>query len=304
MWFMPSINDAEQVGNDIANVVRHTRKLQSIFAKETTYLIIFAVFSASVILPVLENLFGVINPSPLLVIAVLVIHLILAAFAVRGTILFRELANLTDVNELEDVSNLLIGQNHEIKRLKSENIAINASLAFLRGFAIPARQYNLESDIQQLVSPLILEKERVLAFAPTAIYDFCLHLYDRGAGQLQVKWRVCHAELEANRWDRSWRPGQGHAGVAYANNNILITGDVSRNPAYTSPNADHRIRDNQYYRSCLSIAISGTDTEDPYGVLTITSNSIDQFNEDFRPLCEIYRLILSTYLTLYHSRVT
>lgn len=296
--------NAETLLAEIEPAIRHTRSLQALVASETSGLVIFAVVLVSVVLPLIEGVLGTLITPPNLGIwvAVIGIHATLAAFTIRGTLHFRDVMKLVDINKLEDIMELLNTQNKEIKTLKSQYIAIHASLTFLREFLVSTKPYDLEKDMANLLSPLVREKERILGFQSEAFHNFCLNIFNPNTQKLEVKWRDCHPIIEIDRKDRSWGIGEGHIGLAYARNAILITGDASDNPVYTSANPEDRDRDNRYYRSFVSIAITSPDSRQPIGVLAITSNVTNQFNEDFRLLCEIYRVIVSTYLNLWSSR--
>jgi hypothetical protein len=116
----------------------------------------------------------------------------------------------------------------------------------------------------------------------TELFDFAVYLHDPDSGLLQNVWRFKHDQHPGGKLGRSWAPGQGHVGKAFADRCSKVTGDTSRPEASallaTTP-ACTREYDGATYRAFASFPIGPAAASDaPIGVLTASSNVVDRFN--------------------------
>jgi hypothetical protein len=308
---------SEMQKGDLQAIVRNVRTIQSALARENSLFVFITTFMASVAFPITESLLAAANLglSGFVWAFIIGLHAMFAVTSIAGVNGLRKIANIVDVNTVESLAALIDQQDRldrQNKTVLSQGIAVKASLVFLRGFLLMPTERTLADDIEQIMKPLIESRNQTLGFTkPDAIYSFTLYLYAKELDLLQVKWRE-YDKQRLKPLNRTWKPGKGHAGIAFSREDVLITSDPSQ-----LPNGDH-IQDNLfiddperdllYYRSFISIPITSAKlvpnsdrVEKPIGVLTITSSDSGQFNDQYRPVARIYGLILSTYLSICHS---
>ena len=109
-------------------------------------------------------------------------------------------------------------------------------------------------------------------------WNFAIYL-PNAAGDLECAAcrRPIRAEEEAAH--RSWRPGEGHVGIAFQTQREIVAGDTSEPEAqalFDAPDGLRRSDDRVRYRSIASIPIRLTG-EQPVGILVATSDVPQRF---------------------------
>jgi GAF domain-containing protein len=118
-------------------------------------------------------------------------------------------------------------------------------------------------------------------------WNFAIYMYASTAGNLECVAcrRPIRAEEEAPH--RSWKPGEGHVGIAFRTQREIVAGDTSEPEAqalFDAPDPLRRDDDRDRYRSIASIPIRLAG-EEPIGILVATSDVAKRFrlhepNED------------------------
>ena len=111
-------------------------------------------------------------------------------------------------------------------------------------------------------------------------WNFAIYLYDSGMGCLTciACRRPIRAEEEAPH--RSWKPGEGHIGIAFQMRREIVAGDTSEPEAralFDAPEANRHEDDRERYRSIASLPIRLAGDE-PLGILVATSDVPDRFH--------------------------
>jgi GAF domain-containing protein len=110
-------------------------------------------------------------------------------------------------------------------------------------------------------------------------WNFAIYVYDPSAGALDCAAcrRPIRAEEEAQH--RSWKPGEGHVGIAFQTEREIVAGDTSEPEAqalFDAPDQLRRDDDRGRYRSIASIPIRLAG-EKPIGILVATSDVAKRF---------------------------
>lgn len=111
-------------------------------------------------------------------------------------------------------------------------------------------------------------------------WNFAIYLYDAGDNRLNCKAcrRPIRAEEEAPH--RSWKPGEGHVGIAFQTKREIVAGDTSEPEAralFDGPDPTMRDVDRARYRSIASIPISLANAS-PVGIVVATSDTPGRFH--------------------------
>lgn len=109
-------------------------------------------------------------------------------------------------------------------------------------------------------------------------WNFAIYLENtEGSLECVACRRPIRAEEEAPH--RSWRPGEGHVGIAFQAEREIVAGDTSESEAqalFDAPDGLRRGDDRERYRSIASIPIRLTG-EKPVGILVATSDVAQRF---------------------------
>jgi hypothetical protein len=120
----------------------------------------------------------------------------------------------------------------------------------------------------------LLSDQRAALFGYGALDHHNFVIYLRDGDVLKQCARESHAAIRG--YGRSWRVGQGHVGLAVAKRLLMVSGDI-RNTAAWVP-SEERPTDRAHYVSAVSVPFSfRTSSDDPEGVLIVTSNRVDHF---------------------------
>ncbi|MCH5508864.1 GAF domain-containing protein [Pseudomonas syringae] len=149
---------------------------------------------------------------------------------------------------------------------------------------------------------LHLAKHRVPLFGYTgdSLYNIALYLHNKESDELFIMWRMHDDRLSTS--DRRWKPGMGHVGLAFIQQEAKICHDIFQstelaNSSTNDPSDQHK------YRSFLSIPITdsfGSDSgKRPLGVLVFTSSSAGQFDWERD---KIFTLTVVKLLSIYIER--
>jgi len=125
---------------------------------------------------------------------------------------------------------------------------------------------------------VVVSEKTVLFGMDSDRWNFAIYL-PNPAGSLEciACRRPIRAEEEAPH--RSWRPGEGHVGIAFQTQREIVAGDTSEPEAqalFDAPDALRRDDDRLRYRSIASIPIRLAG-EKPLGILVATSDVAHRF---------------------------
>jgi len=126
----------------------------------------------------------------------------------------------------------------------------------------------------------ILVAEKAILFGMDSDrWNFAIYLFDPGDGQLHCVTcrRPIRAEEEAVH--RSWKPGEGHVGIAFQTQREIVAGDTAEPEAralFDAPEPRRRGDDVDRYRSIASIPIRLAG-EVLIGILVATSDIPNRF---------------------------
>ena len=201
-----------------------------------------------------------------------------------------------DYKELDELSDTLLDemlQNSYIAR------AINLSLISLIEFIDQTKEHDeisieeITENVSNILSPIINLREYTFNFKLASYHNFAVYLIsNEDGGILKLFYRSVDDRIE--RHDRSWKPGQGHVGICYANAQIMICMDTLNSSELSGTLIDS---DRDYYRSMASTPIfKKLASKEVRGVFVVTSSLPDQFNQEVHdPLLSIISTILSIY---------
>ncbi|WP_146750250.1 hypothetical protein [Pseudomonas sp. RIT411] len=134
-----------------------------------------------------------------------------------------------------------------------------------------------EHSLTRILSHLVEHRSKLFIYQNDALYNFALYLHDRSSDELIVKWRSHDNRLKTS--NRSWKPGQGHVGLAFIQGEAKICQDITKSSelSTTSTNPSDR-----KYRSFISVPINDSgqigDGKKPLGVIVFTSDYPGQFS--------------------------
>lgn len=170
--------------------------------------------------------------------------------------------------------------------------------------SIPSEACEAGCDVDEMASdilqPMVETCEDLFQIGPGEMWNFVLYLHD-GARLNQV-WRRKHAKHPGSAIGRSWEPGQGHVGKAFADKQAKITADASI-PAVQElmkpPEPLRRDYDSAVYRSFACIPVSRPQNDSsPWGVLVATSDRAGRFDENNAEILRQAAAALASALSL------
>lgn len=116
-------------------------------------------------------------------------------------------------------------------------------------------------------------------------WNIAVYLYDSDSQVLFSIWRQKHRSHPSQEvYGRSWRPGEGHIGKAFADRASKITKDAHDpdvSELMAPPRADVRHYDDKAYRSYASVPFFDPlgRSPEPLGVIVATSNYKERFDK-------------------------
>lgn len=168
--------------------------------------------------------------------------------------------------------------------IEATTLALTFSLAALRevigGTYVPITQEDYKSALKKILTPL--SKNLPLLYGTDASkLMLTLYFWDKKSERLYISFRRKVGSIHEQK--RSWGKREGFAGQIFSTGNVVIENDI--NNAKTRPSFSHiDDADNEYYHSAIGVPVLSTndymDGEDPLGVLVLTSNEPNTFNDD------------------------
>ncbi len=288
------------------------RNAQSIISKfnNLSLKLVFATqLLVIVIFPLFELFLRQIPNIPIWVfIFIFILHAFLAGYSFWAYASIRHFMRIVEIDKIEqqyenqkreiESKNLELSlYKDEIKSSEKRSIAVSASLSVLHGLINdPINNEHKKEDVEKILAPLIKYRNEALSFTNNEFYNFAVYLYDPSNRQLYPYFRDCDNRIQ--KTNRSWRVGRGHVGIAFSQNAILISPDITQ----SNLTGDNQLStDKEYYASFISIPFVDEINEkdiDPTGVMVITSSKINHLDDQYRVIAECYQQILSLYFSV------
>ncbi len=168
--------------------------------------------------------------------------------------------------------------------IEATTLALTYSLAELRSAigdnSVPTTQEEYKAVLKKILTPL--SKNLPLLYGTDASkLMLTLYFWDKGNERLYISFRRKVGSIHEQK--RSWGRREGFAGQIFSTGNVVIENDI--NNAKTRPSFSHiDDADNEYYHSAIGVPVLSTndymDGEDPLGVLVLTSNEPNTFDDD------------------------
>ncbi|MBC2381291.1 GAF domain-containing protein [Pseudomonas sp. WS 5106] len=131
---------------------------------------------------------------------------------------------------------------------------------------------------ERILSHLVKRRTQLFGYSNDSLYNFALYMYDASSEDLYINWRSHDDRLTPS--GRRWKPGHGHVGLAFIQDQAKICADITKSSELADNNSRHN--DNHNYRSFISIPIKdsckATGGKKPLGVLVFTSSAPNQFS--------------------------
>jgi hypothetical protein len=149
-----------------------------------------------------------------------------------------------------------------------------------------------DEHVQRLLVPLTADRADALDFRSEDMHNFVVYKFNDERRKLEVFYRLCDDRIETH--NRSWGKGQGHVGIAFAQEKAIISGDVADAEEFIDRVSYQT--DKEYYSSFISVPIPDVeeDAEEPVGVFVITSSRAGQFGDEHKIVADSFALLLST----------
>ncbi|MFK7988990.1 MAG: DUF4062 domain-containing protein [Sandaracinaceae bacterium] len=160
----------------------------------------------------------------------------------------------------------------EAERLRSDALHQVLSAAGTLAVAVQRGELPREKALFHLLQLIVAQRGPLLGYRDGDRFNFVVY---RREGELLVPFARCaHHTIPTH--GRSWRVGQGHVGLAVAEGQLLVSGDIRHTQAWVPSEA--RPTDREHYVSAVSVPFSyRTATDDPEGVFIVTSSRLDHF---------------------------
>ena len=161
----------------------------------------------------------------------------------------------------------------------------------------------VDKGLDRILRILAKFRAELFDYSGTSFYNICLYIYDEKANLLKVEWRKHDDRLETS--DRDWKPGKGHVGLTFIQNELKICHDIFASTELSASASTSG--DKEKYRSFLSVPIrdasklSGDNGENPLGVLVLTSNAEAQFSFERD---QMFVLTIAKILAIYIDKCT
>ncbi len=157
--------------------------------------------------------------------------------------------------------------------------------------------------LRQCLDPFIYNREQVFGFKNSAKYNISVYLYDSDLQHLAPFYRFVDDRI--SRSDRCWKPGNGHIGICFSQNRVIVSSDVSESPLISDSMTE---TDMSNYQSMASVPIlthypsgkqngsSNSETTEQRGVFIVTSSEKNQLaGERHEVTLGIISRLLSTF---------
>lgn len=160
----------------------------------------------------------------------------------------------------------------------------------------------VSTNLNQLFEPLYDGRCALFGFEEDEKFNAAVYIMVPGqpgdSSMLHLVGRKTNIPKEQLR-NRSWRVGTGHAGYTYMRNKPSIIPDVRGYPELRNDQEDG---DNDKYISFATIPLRKSNSnpfhsdQDAYGVLLLTSNIANRFNDTPEEMLENFAFVFSKYL--------
>lgn len=145
-------------------------------------------------------------------------------------------------------------------------------------YPIPQRWKDWEAGLDAVLWHLVQYRTPLFDYQGDSLYNMALYMYDKQDDDLFIVWRKHDDRLQTS--SRRWKPGIGHVGLAFVQEEAKICHDILESTELGNSNSNPS--DKAKYRSFLSLPITdsfgNTDGRKPLGVLVFTSSSVGQFD--------------------------
>lgn len=145
----------------------------------------------------------------------------------------------------------------------------------------------LRNAVEIILEPFIHNREQVFGFKSCARHNISVYLYEPDSQHLAPYYRFVDDRI--SRSDRRWKPGNGHIGICFSQNRMIVSSDVSKSPLLSD---SMTVADMSNYQSMASIPIqsyrslgkkpasSNPETAEPRGVFIVTSSEGNQLSAE------------------------
>ena len=198
---------------------------------------------------------------------------------------------LEQVEKAREYKSKITKQNIEMREslefldssIEATTLALTYSLAELRGAIgdseAPSTQGEYKAVLKKILTPL--SKNLPLLYGTDASkLMLTLYFWDKKSERLYISFRRKVGSIHEQ--NRSWGRREGFAGQVFSTGNFIIENDI--NNVNTRTSFSQLVdADNEYYHSVIGVPVLSTndymDRADPLGVLVLTSNEPNTFND-------------------------
>lgn len=145
----------------------------------------------------------------------------------------------------------------------------------------PKTPENFLETITEICETIVETRDAFFHMDASEHWSFALYVFDSRDGLLHPVWRAKHRRHPSIGLGRSWAPGRGHVGIAFAQKEPKICPDASAPGVWEAFNTDGDARDydRTTYASFVSEPIGPVDEKSaPFGALVATSNKTGRFD--------------------------
>ncbi len=232
--------------------------------------------------------------------------------AVIGILVLIWVNNIKDIVKairIDDVENEYIKTKNELEKergkvsnavkyyevLFAQTRFFNYSLAVLFLLLKRKCEHPLSKDIDDLLDVLIQDREKILGFSGSDLYNFALYIYNKDRDVLELFWRSNDNRIVVH--NRTWERGVGHVGICFSQNKMIISPDTGASPELIT--MDEYNTDSKYYASIASVPIqNGNSSENkPIGVFVLTSSRAGHLTQELIYFLQQSGMILSMYFS-------
>ncbi|WP_249584364.1 GAF domain-containing protein [Pseudomonas viridiflava] len=157
-----------------------------------------------------------------------------------------------------------------------------------------------ENGLDAILRHVVRHRTPLFGFAGDSLYNIALYFYEKNDNELFIAWRMHDDRLVTS--NRRWKPGIGHVGLAFVQNEAKICHDIFQSTELADSSTTEA-SDQHKYRSFLSIPVTDSFGDDagkqPLGVLVFTSSSASQFDWERD---KIFTLTVAKLISIYAER--
>jgi hypothetical protein len=222
-------------------------------------------------------------PAVILLSAVQVLSVIVRAVSGKNEQAFFEYLDLERSHEaveerLTDEEERAMTAIYAIQALRYASLLVTE---VIERFPSHIEEESLVDLLRRALSTTIELRSIIFGFED-ALYSFAVYRYNPEKNRLEVIFRDTHRDIPIQ--NRSWKPGRGHVGFCFIRRDAVLSSDIRDSEELSD---DQSPTDDQYYVSILAAPIlqpDGQPGSDPWGVIVVTSNRVNEFmNEIHQP---------------------